>query len=147
VVILRRPRRVLDQRGNALVEFGLILPVLSLMVVGGMRFGLFVNNSVMLNGAVGAGVRQFTLARTYSDPCAVAVTRVRNAAPTLTMAITLTFATTSGTVTNTTGTCATASPMVQGGDAKVSVTYNCTLRVMGTNFPCNTTMQATGRIE
>lgn len=47
-----------DRRGNALVEFSLVAPVLILLSIGALDYGLAYVESVRLSGAARAGVQQ-----------------------------------------------------------------------------------------
>lgn len=68
-----------DQRGQSLVEFALVVPILLLLVLGIMEFGRAYSTSLALQNAAREGAR---LAVTGSTDAQV-VQRVRDAAPTL----------------------------------------------------------------
>ena len=57
----------LGERGTALVEFGLLAPVLLLILLGTAQFGLTLNQYVMLTNAVGVGAMQFAISRVGHD--------------------------------------------------------------------------------
>ncbi len=67
------------ERGAALVEFALLLPVLVLLIFGIVEFGRAYNASVTLTHATREGVRELAISRDAGS--AVAVTK--SAAPTL----------------------------------------------------------------
>ncbi|MBC8014152.1 MAG: pilus assembly protein [Sporomusaceae bacterium] len=54
-------RHVKDNRGQTLVEFALILPVLLLLVVGMMDFGLILNQQMIMAEAAREGARSAAL--------------------------------------------------------------------------------------
>jgi Flp pilus assembly protein TadG len=139
-------------RGQALVELALSLPVLLLLLTGIMTFGIALNNYVQLVDAVSVGGRYLAIDRlNTTDPCNDAATAVKNAAPGLVRQGTLTFTTTmfntlaagggqlgsySGascsSSSNTTG---AAGNLVQNGSAQLTVTFPCNLSVYGYAWP------------
>ena len=77
-------------RGQALVEFALVLPPLLLILTGLFSMGIVINQYEVLTNAVGDGARAFALSRDQqnpplaaSDKCAFAFQTVQDAAPTL----------------------------------------------------------------
>ena len=73
-------------RGAVVVEFAIVLPVLVLLVVGMIQFGIILNSYVTLAYAAGAAAGQFAASRSDSQPVTDALTVVNNAAPGLTAA-------------------------------------------------------------
>jgi hypothetical protein len=75
-----RMRNALSERGQALLEFALVIPVLLLVAVGAVEFGIAYNNYLRLTDAVRVSGRAaaatlppaglLTLARNDSDPSA-----------------------------------------------------------------------------
>ena len=63
----RRPRRPRDQRGAVAVEFGLITPILLLLVFGIMEFGYMLNRDTLVNNASRDGARVAALGGSYAD--------------------------------------------------------------------------------
>jgi Flp pilus assembly protein TadG len=61
-------KRLRDQRGQSLVEFALVLPLLSLLLFGIIQFGIVFNNYIDLTDAVRAGARKATVSRQTGDP-------------------------------------------------------------------------------
>jgi Flp pilus assembly protein TadG len=61
-------RRFRNERGQALVEFALVLPLLSLILFGIIQFGIVFNNYIDLTDAVRAGARKATVSRQTGDP-------------------------------------------------------------------------------
>ena len=76
----------LGETGAALVEFGLLAPVLMLILLGTAQFGLTLNQCVVLTNAVSIGGLQFALSRSDTTPYTDAVNAIKAAAPTLTPA-------------------------------------------------------------
>ena len=68
-----------DEKGGALVEFALVLPVLLLVVTAITTFGIALNNYLQLTEAVGIGGQVLSVSRgNTTDPCNIvssAVTR------------------------------------------------------------------------
>jgi Flp pilus assembly protein TadG len=142
----------LGERGAAMVEFGLLAPVLLLILLGTAQFGLTLNQYVMLANAASIGGLQFALSRSDTTPYTDAVSAVQNAAkPTLTPAsLTITLSVGSPLTTcSTDATCMTALTNNVGQPAQVSATYPCNLHVMWYNFApsCNLTSQVTERVQ
>lgn len=131
-----------NQKGSAMVELAMVLPVLMLIVTGILSFGFTLNNYLELTNAVTMGAQQLAISRgiTPLDPCALTSQTIQNAAPYLTpggLTLTVTFTPQSGTGTYTsTGTsCSGGAPyVVQGESALVTATYPCSLAVYGANL-------------
>ena len=56
-------KRVQEQRGQTMVEFAIVLPVLCLLLFGAIQFGILFNNYVTLTDAVRAGARKAAVSR------------------------------------------------------------------------------------
>ena len=151
--------RMRNEKGAALVEFAVVLPVLALTLLGSMRFGLTMNNYVILTEAVRAGARQFALSRGNTSPYTHATGRVSTAAPNLTGGLVIKLYVDGAECTTNPG-CQSAlttgynngasNPNLGLGAAKVTGTYPCSLSVFGINFApggCTLTSQMTERIE
>ena len=152
----RARRTARDEGGQALVEFALVIPVLMLILLGILKFGILYNNYLQLTDAVRSGARQMSIERGQGDPCgdaAGALIASANLGSGLTVKITdsnpadsadiYTFAAPSGPGV---GTC----PPIASGDAvTVAATYPCDLNFMGINFfsGCTLKSSATERVE
>ena len=66
-----RCRRARGQRGAVTVELGLLLPILVLIILGIVGFGLLYNAQLSLQGAVREGARVHALRGDDRDPVAV----------------------------------------------------------------------------
>jgi Flp pilus assembly protein TadG len=50
-------KRLHDERGQTMVEFAIVLPVLCLLLFGAIQFGILFNNYVTITDAARAGAR------------------------------------------------------------------------------------------
>jgi Flp pilus assembly protein TadG len=64
-----------DERGQTMVEFALVLPLMALLLFGVIQFGILFNNYVTLTDAVRAGVRKAAVSRELGPASAVGVTQ------------------------------------------------------------------------
>ena len=125
------------ERGSALVEMAVTLPILFVILTGIFSFSIALYQKLELAQAVSTGSRFLATDRGDTDPCASTATKVYAAAPGLTpssMTFNFGITGTSGTTaTYTTPTCSGAV-MNTGGSAHLKITYPCTLQVYGMNF-------------
>jgi Flp pilus assembly protein TadG len=156
-------KRRLDESGNAAVEFALLLPVLLLILVGAIVFGLTLNQYIMLWNGVSVAAGQFAISAVASSaPAGDAVTALVKSAPTLAPAditVTLTVGTNaacfSGAANSSTTAgnteCSTQLQASQGGTnlAIVAATYPCSLTVMQYDFfpDCKLSAQASEQVQ
>jgi Flp pilus assembly protein TadG len=152
-----------SERGQALLEFAFLLPVLMMVLLGMIVFGIAMNNYLELSNGAAAGAQAISISRGQTtDPCGTAAPPFHGAAPNLTTAnLSFTF-----TITPPVGSTATAfgpatmgypptctgaaASMVQGATAQVSVTYPCNLKVFGINYApggCTMTAQTAEAIQ
>ena len=61
-----------NEKGQAMVEFAIVLPILLMLVLGIIQFGITFNHYLTLTDAVRAGARQAAVSRTASDPVGAA---------------------------------------------------------------------------
>jgi Flp pilus assembly protein TadG len=130
-------------------------PLLMLMVLGIMQFGVAFNNNVMLTDAVRAGARTLSTTRGNSDPCTTAATKLRSAATGLrpsNLSVTIRVNNTNygpGAAGSIPGCAGAGTSMVGGDDATATGSYPCSLVVYGINFlpGCTLTSQTTVRVE
>ena len=157
------------ERGQALLEFGFLLPVLMVVLLGMIVFGIALNNYLELTNGSTAGAQAVAISRGQTtDPCLTAATPFYGAAPNLTQG-NLSFTITTSSGPGGSGTSNTlwpsgaspscpaantssppASYLVQGGTITVKVTYPCNLKVFGINFApstCTLTGQAAESIQ
>jgi len=107
-----------SDRGQAFVEFALILPVLLLIVLGIIQFGRYYNNNETITNATRAGARVAAVSRTASDPVGATIQAVKNSAPNLDQS-----------QINVTVTPAPAWP--QGSQVTVTATYPYSINLLG----------------
>ncbi len=69
-----------SQRGQTLVEFALVLPLLALVLFAVIQFGVVYNNYISLTDAVRAGARKGAVSRFVSDPVGTTQSAVLDAA-------------------------------------------------------------------
>jgi Flp pilus assembly protein TadG len=148
----RRSAASLGQSGAISIEFAILAPVLLLLILGALQFGLLMRNYVVLTNAVNVGAMQFAISRSDSTPASDAWTAVANAAPSLTsssLSVTLSVgspataclsnASSSSSAAGADSTCQTAlaNAAPSGGTlqpATVSVTYPCGSQLTWYNF-------------
>jgi Flp pilus assembly protein TadG len=74
-------RRHIDgERGQTIVEFAVVLPILAVLLFGIIQFGIAFNNYITLTDAARAGARTAAVSRDTSDPAGAATTALRSAA-------------------------------------------------------------------
>ena len=66
--------------GQAMIEFAIVLPVLLMIVVGIIQFGLLFNKYLTLTDAARTGAQTLALGRGLSDPCDAAVAQTLGSA-------------------------------------------------------------------
>jgi len=120
------------QRGQSLIEFTFVMPILLIITTGLVSFGLALHNYVVLTNAVNTGAQLLSISRGQTtDPCATAYAAISGAAPGLTSGLSLTFVINGTTYAATTSCTAGAANMAQGASAEISATYPCVLSVVG----------------
>ena len=157
------------ERGQALLEFAYLLPILMILLLGMIAFGVTMNNYLEMTNGATAGAQALAISRGQTlDPCGTAASPFFAATPNLTQSqlkFTITLSpgpggsgTTYQLASNQTNpscpaastTSAPASDLIQGYTATVSVTYPCNLKVFGVNFApgtCTLTAQAAESVQ
>ncbi len=146
--------RAHGQKGQSLVEFALVLPILLALLIGVVVFGIALNHYLVLTNATTAGVQALSIARGQTiNPCTTVTGPFYGAAPNLTQA-NLLFTITITPPPGGSGTSYTlvslsrpppraqprsttmppASDLIQNYTATVTVTYPCNLTFLGFNF-------------
>jgi Flp pilus assembly protein TadG len=64
---MTRSLKIRDERGQAMTEFALVLPIIALLLFGVIQFGITFNNYLTLTDAVRAGARKGAVARHLTD--------------------------------------------------------------------------------
>ncbi len=106
-----------SDRGQTMVEFALVVPVLCLVIFGIIQCGVLFNNYITLTDATRVGARKAAVSRQTADPVGLAVAATKNAASGLT--------TPPLTVT------VTATAWSPGADVSVEATYPYSLNILG----------------
>ena len=147
---LKEPPRARGERGQAVVEFALVTPVLLTLVFGMIVFGIAFNQYLELTGAASSGAQLLSISRGQTtDPCNTAAQAVYTAAPVLSQT-NLTFSFVLNTTTYSGTSCAGAqSNLLAGQNAQVTVTYPCNLKFFGLNPApnCTLTAQPAARVQ
>ena len=128
-----------DERGQAVTEFAVILPVLLLVLFAIFQFGVIFNNYIQVSAAAREGARKGAVSSQAGSCAAVqslVVSAAQNSAPSLNtsqMGITV-----SDTCTN--------NVVVEGNDITVTVTYPWSVSLLGQvvasgNLSSSTTMR------
>jgi Flp pilus assembly protein TadG len=65
---MQKLRKIKNERGQTMTEFALVLPMLVVLMLGIVQFGVAFNNYVTLTDAVRAGARKAAVSRQSSDP-------------------------------------------------------------------------------
>lgn len=150
------------ERGSALVEFALVLPMVLLLATGIFSFGFALNNYLELTNAVTLAAQEVAISRGQTvDPCALASSTLQQAAPYLTQSnVTLTTTIYTGTAapytantfsgtscSSATTTTGAAGDMLAGNPVQISASYPCVLAGYGFDFPCHLTAQVTEIVQ
>lgn len=106
-----------SDRGQTMVEFALVVPILLMVVFGIIQFGVLYNNYITLTDATRVGARKGAVSRTAPNPIALTVAATRAAAPDLKPAD---F-----------GVVATATAWAPGADITVEATYPYDINILG----------------
>jgi Flp pilus assembly protein TadG len=109
-------RRIKDQKGQTMVEFALVAPILSLILFAILQFGALYNDYVTLTDATRVGARRAAVSRFEPSPSAATETATRNAA---------------GGLTATKLTVSVSSTWKQGDPVVVEGTYPYSINLLG----------------
>jgi len=142
--ILRRACFLRDASGGAALEFGIVLPVLLLVVLGGLAFAITLQNYLVVANAADMAAIQLTLSRGAATPYTSAVNAINAAASTLTTANLKITVTVNGAACTSDATCQTALSSAASKQASVSLSYPCNLTVLQINYaPAGCSLNAT----
>jgi Flp pilus assembly protein TadG len=130
--------------GASAVEFAIILPVLLLVLLAIMRFGVVINNQIQIVAGTRASARVLSISRGNTTAYSDSLVAFQNSAPNISVTPTMTV---NGTVC--TANCATLLMGASGQAIKVSAAMNCNLTIAGFNFApgCQLSSQTTERAE
>jgi Flp pilus assembly protein TadG len=122
-----------NDRGQTMVEFTLVLPILVVVLFGIIQFGITFNNYIALTDAVRAGARTASVSRFSATPSTDTVSKVKTASGDLDPAqLNVTVTTT----------------WSQGSDVIVKATYPYSISLLGVVLASGTlSSQTTERVE
>jgi len=138
-----------NESGAAAVEFGLVMPMLLMVLLGIIQFGMTINNYLELTDAVRSGARALAIGRSSSTPYTTAISAINTSAANLTSSGITKTLTVNGSTCTSDSQCATDLATAAGKSATVTATYSCSLTVMGVNFAsgCQLSSTTTDLIE
>jgi Flp pilus assembly protein TadG len=144
----RRLTGIGNRRGQSLVEFSFVMPLLLIVITGMLSFGIALHNYLVLTNGVNTGAQLLAMSRGQTtDPCSTASTAVESSAAGLTAAnISFTFVI-NGTSYASTSCTSGAANMVQGASAEVKATYPCVFMIYGMGSTCSLESQTTELIQ
>jgi Flp pilus assembly protein TadG len=119
-----------DERGQAMTEMALVLPILTALLIGIFQFGILYNNHITLTDATRAGARKAAVARFSGDNGAAAAAAVRAAADNLDQSKLKVSVT-------------AANWNVGGSDVTVSASYDYNLSILGMKIASGTLTSTT----
>jgi Flp pilus assembly protein TadG len=76
----RRRNIIRNERGQTMVEFALVIPILCVVLFGILQFGALYNDYVTLTDATRVGARKAATSRHEANPAAAAEAAARNSA-------------------------------------------------------------------
>jgi len=139
-------RNLRGDRGSALFELALSMPILAILLVGIIKGGILFYDYVTLADAVAVGARTLATSRGVSTACTSAETALGNAAVNL-VASKITPSVSFPSSNSHSDSCTT---LYAGDAAEVEATYPCDLTIpfVGNVWPgCTLTSETTIRIE
>ncbi len=136
-------RRRLDARGQAIVEFAFVVPLLLTLLIGSVEFGVAFNKDLQLTYATNTAAQLLSISRGQTtDPCQTTSQAVYSAAPYLTQS-NLNFTIVLGGHSFTAPSCSGGQQyLVESQSAQVKVTYPCNLQLFGINPAPNCALSA-----
>jgi Flp pilus assembly protein TadG len=123
--------------GQALVEFAILLPILLLLLLGILQFGVVFNNYIQVTSAAREGARKAAVSRSLgvAGATSAARTAAKNASPGLSL-------------TDSQITVTPSNSMAQGSDVTVQVKYPYAIDIIGKVVASgNLTSSTTMRVE
>lgn len=123
-----------NERGQTMVEFALVLPILALLLFGVIQFGIAFNNYITITDAARAAARKAAVSREAADPVGAATAEAKvsaeNLDPTqLDVSV-------------------SPAPWTPGSDVTVTVKYPYTIHLLGLyDWSGSLTSKVTERVE
>jgi Flp pilus assembly protein TadG len=115
---MTRRRSIREQKGQTMVEFALVMPVLFLVLFGIIQFGALYNDYITVTDAARIGARKAAVSRQTGNPVGLATTATKNAASDLDDLTKL-------------GVSVTATAWVPGADVTVQTSYPYSINILG----------------
>jgi Flp pilus assembly protein TadG len=81
-----KKRNIASEQGQTMTEFAMVLPLLLVLLLGIVQFGIAFNNYVTLTDAVRAGARKAAVSREAGDPAGECISAARAAGADLSQA-------------------------------------------------------------
>lgn len=136
-----------DNRGTPAIEFAIAAPVLLLIIVGGLKFGIAMQQHIGLTNAASQAATVFAFSRGNATPYTRTTTAITNAAPSLRASSLTTTLKVGGAACASDAAC--KALLVQGASAQVEITYPCDLAVLGVNYfaRCTLTGKSTQMVQ
>jgi Flp pilus assembly protein TadG len=136
-----------DSRGSMVVEFALMLPVMTALLLGMTEFGVLMYNKIEMTDASRIAAREFAIGRSQGTPRATAVARFYAAAPGIPNGSANITTKVSGAPC-TDANCKAALDAAVGGEATFEVTRTCRLFTTYSILPlCSLRSSTSMRIE
>jgi Flp pilus assembly protein TadG len=129
------PAKLQQANGQAFVEFALVLPLLVMLLMGIVQFGLAFHNYLAITDATRVGARAAAVKRT-AGACAAATTAIQNTVSAKQ------WSTISSRIT-----CTTPDGTDTGDPVKITVTYPYSIGLPGFSASGDLTANATERLE
>jgi Flp pilus assembly protein TadG len=131
---MSRRRRIHDERGQTMVEFALVLPVLCIVLFSIIQFGILYNDYLTVTDAARVGARKAATSRNAADPVGLAKAAARASA--------------TGVDQSKLDVFVTATAWAPGADVTVEVRYPYNLDIMGVHVKSGVlSSETTERVE
>ena len=105
-------------RGQALVEFVIVAPIMLILLLGILQFGIVLHDYISVTNAADAAARKASVTATQGDAQSLVIATARSAAPDLKAA-------------NLGVSVSPGSPWSSGQDVTVTVSYPYTISILG----------------
>jgi Flp pilus assembly protein TadG len=123
-----------NERGQTMVEFALVLPILALLLFGVIQFGIAFNNYVTITDAARAAARKAAVSREALDPVGAATAEAKASAGNLDQ--------------SQLDVSVSPSPWDPGSDVTVTVKYPYSIHLLGLyDWSGSLTSKVTERVE
>jgi Flp pilus assembly protein TadG len=139
----------LARSGAAALEFALVVPLLSAMLFGIVKFGIAYNHRLALTDATRAGVRELAVGRQSPSVYTDTVSTFRGSALALSAGSTTLQLFVNGAQCTSDSSCEAALATSEGVPARLVASYPCDVEVFGVDFApgCTLSADSTQRVE